>query len=113
MTPVVDREHLKTLVALLIEIGDLRAKLATARGRIQERNPVTAMDENGDGVIAAAERSERELVSIAASILRRLKDAGCLGEVLSQPLNKYEAAHFDMARESAQAVDAYCTRKSN
>ena len=113
MAPSFDQDHIKTLVALLVEIGDLRARLAAARGRIQERNPATALDENGDGIIAAAERSERELVSIAASILRRLKDAGCLGAVLSQPLNKYEEAHFDMARESAQAVDAYCARKSN
>jgi hypothetical protein len=108
-----NQEHIKELVTLLVEIGDLRAKLSAARGRIQERNPVTALDENGDDIIAAAERSERELVSIAASILRRLKDAGCLGEVLSQPLNKYEEAHFDMARESAHAIDAYCARKSN
>lgn len=113
MTRALEPDHIKALVALLVEIGDLRAKLAAARGRIHERNPVTALDENGDGIIAAAERSERELVSIAASILRRLKDAGCLGEVLSQPLYKYEEAHFDMARESAQAIDAYCARKSN
>ena len=113
MTHVVDPEHVKTLVALLIEIGDLRAKLAAARGRVQERNPINALDENGDDVIAAAERSERELVSIASSILRRLKDAGCADEVLNQPLNKYEEAHFDMARESALAIDEYCARKSN
>ena len=113
MKPALDQEHIKALVVLLVEIGDLRAKLAAARGRIQERNPATARDENGQDIIAAAERSERELVSIAASIIRRLKDAGCPSEVLYQPLNKYEEAHFDMARESAMAVDAYCARKSN
>ena len=113
MTPAFNPEHIKALVSLLVEIGDLRAKLAAARGRIQERNPLTAQDENGEDVIAAAERSERELVAIAASILRRLKDAGCAGEVLNQPLNKYEEAHFDMARASALAVDTYCARKSN
>ena len=113
MTPPIGQDQIKALVTLLIEIGDLRAKLSAARGRIQERNPATALDENGDDIIAAAERSERELVSIAASILRRLKDAGCPSDVLLQPLNKYEEAHFDMARESAEAVDAYCARKSN
>jgi hypothetical protein len=113
MTPRFDQQQFQALLALLVEIGDLRARLAAARGRIQERNPVTALDENGDDIIAAAERSERELVSIASSILRRLKDAGCLGEVLSQPLNKYEEAHFDVARQSAQAIDVYCARKSN
>lgn len=109
----VDPERIKELVALLVEIGDLRARLAAGRGKIQERNPVTACDENGHDLIYAAERSERELVSIASAILRRLKDAGCLDQVLSQPLNKYEEAHFDLARESAQAIDVYCARKSN
>src|SRR5262249_7634677 len=113
MKTVYDQDHVKALVALLIEIGDLRAKLSAARGRIQERNPITALDENGDDIIAAAERSERELVSIAASTLRRLKAAGCLNEALPQPLNKYEEAHFDMARQSAEAIDVYCARKSN
>jgi hypothetical protein len=108
MKSALDKQHVQALVALLIETGDLRVKLAAARARVHDHGAAIAIELGGDDIVAAALRSENELISIASSILRRLKDAGCPSEVLCQPLNKYEEAYFDMARQNAQAIEDFC-----
>jgi hypothetical protein len=110
MTP--EQQHLRDLIALAFQICDLRARLVSGHSRLLERSSIAAIDHDGEEIIDAAIRSERELVAIAAAILRRL-DAEGAEVVLTQPLNKYEEAHFDMARQHAQALDEYCARMAN
>ncbi len=112
MTPAFDPQHVRSLVSLALELGDLRAKFAGAQARLQEQNLLSALDEDGEEVMAAARRSECELAAIGASILRRM-DADGVTTVLALPLNKYEEAHLDMARQHAQAIDDYCARTAN
>ncbi|HEX5005716.1 MAG TPA: hypothetical protein VFV70_01310 [Hyphomonadaceae bacterium] len=110
MTP--DQQNLRELISLAFQICELRAKLVTCQSKLIERSAIAAVDRDAEEIIDAAGRSERELTSIASAILRRM-DAEGAEVVLACPLNKYEEAHFDMARKHAAAIDDYCARMAN
>ena len=113
MTPTFDPLHIEALVFLTLEIGDLRVKLLGAKSRIEDRNPPSEIDERGNEIIEAAFASESDLVSISNSIRRRMDDADAVAAVVIQPLNAFEEAHFELARQNAQAIDAYCASRFN
>lgn len=107
-----DQQHISNLVALTIEIGDLRARLASAGARAIDSTHFAA-DSSVEEIMEAALSSERDLAAIGASIIRRMQDRATCADVLAQPLNKYEEAHFDQARSNAEAIEAYCARMAN
>lgn len=104
-----DPQNLRTLVALLVEIGDLRVKLCSAQSRILHASSISAIDEGAEAIVEAARSCERDLAAMGAAVLRRF-DAVGEAAVLGNPLNKYEVAHLDMARRTVEEIDDCCQR---
>ncbi|HEX5005717.1 MAG TPA: hypothetical protein VFV70_01315 [Hyphomonadaceae bacterium] len=107
MTVGISPETIRALVALAIEIGDLREKLAAAAIRLEKHSALAVVDKAGVSLIDAAQWSSRDLAAMSSALLRRIDTDG-LESVLKHPLNVYEAAHLETARRNADAIDDCC-----
>ena len=108
MTTAADPQELRALVALLVEIGDLRVQLCGAQAKILRSSSISAIDEGAEAILDAARSCERDLAAMGAALLRRADADGAA--ILHQPLNKYEEAHLDMARKTVEQIDCCCRR---
>ena len=104
------RALLHKLVPVMIEIGGLRLRLSHARAGILTHAGSGELDRQTEGLIEDALESERDLASIVSAISKRLRSPEGCADLATQPLNKYEEAHFDLARAHADELDACAVR---
>jgi hypothetical protein len=110
MTATYAIEDLRKIILLMIEIGELRLRLCRTRTAILAHGYSGKIDPHSAELLEDAFESDRDLAAIVSSVSRRLRSPDGCAELMTRPLNKFAAAHFELAKAHADELDACAIR---